>query len=649
MSRYRGYQSTTLGYSSRRYNFSSKSEPPPVSRSYTPRPAFDFNEWRIQQSQRRLANLNMNSAFDKAQNRFSTTFSQTNERLQRDDQIEKVSWRDIFNKKMEQDVKPAQVSTQKPCPSPKVELPPSPMIPLAKMNGTKSSDNEPRLKAQGSTESLNDSEDWSWEEYSESESDHEEIIKSSPKLPVSIQVKKASEVASTTLPGLKFVPTAKPHKEDLSWVNQRQDKIIVDSMHVTLHKWLKAVSTWTNDPWTAKGQYPDGSVRAGTKATDPYARLQDEIYDYNGERNFFGKPHGKGVVTFANGDKLTGSFRDGKREGKCSLQTCSNDIMYLDASYTNDKLDGKGKIEFRNGDLLYGWFVFGTLHGLGKTFNKDKQLIQVCWYSNGVPVGIVWKFLQGGGILVGEADVRGNLIGDDIAFLYPDHQTALVGTFVREKMCMAQIAFIQMVTVRHEMCQLKFTKPRGPLYNFDPGTLTRISTEPLLPDPYETQHVYVRASKLRGAQEGLFAKKDLPTDRIVAFYNGVHLKENELVDDKADHDANAYKILDLQGPDADGLQGILDIPPESVNIKRYCASLAHKCNHSFQPNAKFVSFYHPRFGSIPAIQTIKEITKDTEIFVSYDYDLEEAPPWYQDLFSKRVILQYQQSKQMWNL
>ncbi|XP_059095447.1 histone-lysine N-methyltransferase SETD7-like [Tigriopus californicus] len=624
MSRYRGYQSTTLGYSSRRYNFSSHSEPPPVSRAYTPRPAFDSNEWRIQQSQRRLANLNMNSAFDKAQNRFSTKYSSSSERFQRDDLVEKVSWRDIFNKKMEQEVKPVQDNNQRPLINTKVE-PPAPQLvtPLAKINGIKSVESEPRLKAQGSTESLNESDEWSWEEYSESESDQEEVHKQSPKGPLPSPVKKVlPQPASTTLPGLKFTP-AKPHKEDLSWVNQRQDKIIVDSMHATLDKWLKAVSTWANDPWTAKGQYPDGSVRAGTKSTDPYSRLQDEIYDYVGERNFFGKPHGKGVVTFANGDKLTGSFRDGKREGKCSLQMRSNDIVYLDANYTNDKLNGKGKIEYKNGDLLYGWFVFGTLHGLGKTFNKEKQLIQVCWYSNGVPVGTVWKFLQGGGILVGEADITGNLIGDDIAFLYPDHQTALLGTFVREKMCMAQIAFIQMVTVRHEMCQLKFTKPRGPLYIYDPGTLTRISTEPLLPDPYETQHVYVRASKLRGAQEGLFANKDLPTDRIVAFYNGIHLRENELVDDKSDHDANAYKILDLQGPDSDGFQGILDIPPEYVNIKR--------------------------FGKIPAIQTVMEITKDTEIFVSYDYDLEEAPPWYQDLFSKRVILQYQQSKQMWNL
>ena len=51
---------------------------------------------------------------------------------------------------------------------------------------------------------------------------------------------------------------------------------------------------------------------------------------------------------------------------------------------------------------------------------------------------------------------------------------------------------------------------RGPIYDFDPGTHDRISANPLLPDPYETQYVYVRNSKIKGAQEGLFAKKTLP-------------------------------------------------------------------------------------------------------------------------------------------
>jgi hypothetical protein len=35
--------------------------------------------------------------------------------------------------------------------------------------------------------------------------------------------------------------------------------------------------------------------------------------------------------------------------------------------------------------------------------------------------------------------------------------------------------------------------------------------------------------------------------------------------------------------------------------------LAHKVNHSFEPNAKFDAFDHPQFGLIPYIVTIVDI------------------------------------------
>ncbi len=55
--------------------------------------------------------------------------------------------------------------------------------------------------------------------------------------------------------------------------------------------------------------------------------------------------------------------------------------------------------------------------------------------------------------------------------------------------------------------------------------------------------------------------------------------------------------------------------------------MAHKANHSFEPNAKFVRYEHPRFGLIPCVTSIKPIKIDDEVTVSYDYALEDAPPW----------------------
>ena len=60
--------------------------------------------------------------------------------------------------------------------------------------------------------------------------------------------------------------------------------------------------------------------------------------------------------------------------------------------------------------------------------------------------------------------------------------------------------------------------------------------------------------------------------------------------------------MDMLGADDDGVEGVLDIPEEFVSLKKYKASLAHKANHSFMPNAKFVLFHHPRFGKVPALR-----------------------------------------------
>ena len=74
------------------------------------------------------------------------------------------------------------------------------------------------------------------------------------------------------------------------------------------------------------------------------------------------------------------------------------------------------------------------------------------------------------------------------------------------------------------------------------------------------------------------------------------------------------------------------------------ATTAHKCNHSFDPNAKFILGFHPRFGQVPSVQTLREVQANEEITVSYDYALEKAPPWYQELYAKRFLDSYLLSK-----
>ena len=53
------------------------------------------------------------------------------------------------------------------------------------------------------------------------------------------------------------------------------------------------------------------------------------------------------------------------------------------------------------------------------------------------------------------------------------------------------------------------------------------------------------------------------------------------------------------------------------DVNNYCATLAHKTNHSFQPNSQFIVFEHPMFGSVPAIMTIRDVQKEEEVALYY--------------------------------
>ncbi len=45
--------------------------------------------------------------------------------------------------------------------------------------------------------------------------------------------------------------------------------------------------------------------------------MRDELFTYRGQRDFFGKPDGRGEAVLAGGqDRFEGEFRQGGREGR---------------------------------------------------------------------------------------------------------------------------------------------------------------------------------------------------------------------------------------------------------------------------------------------------------------------------------------------
>lgn len=143
-----------------------------------------------------------------------------------------------------------------------------------------------------------------------------------------------------------------------------------------------------------------------------------------------------------------------------------------------------------------------------------------------------------------------------------------------------------------------------------------------------SQNVYVAKSKIEFAGEGLYAKRFLPAGTLVALFNGIRQRETGYVKKMAEF--SDYRIGMGAG------EVCLDIPQGYVNVDKYCATTGHKACHSFRPNSGFREFAHPRFGRIMSIFAEKDIQRNEEVLVSYNYRIHQAPEWYQQLYFQHL-------------
>jgi len=282
-------------------------------------------------------------------------------------------------------------------------------------------------------------------------------------------------------------------------------------------------------------------------------------------------------------------------------------------------------VKFQDDTWLEGFFKDGILHGFCRYFDSKGRLTFVGMHRNGKPFGTCWKIIRGGGVVVGRVDEEGRLSGNKIAYVYPDFKTALVGTFQEGELVSAQEAELTGSLMDYGCIQVPiFSDPKGGSYTREISTFDFVTSTPMLRDPYESRMVEVRQSRVPGAEDGLFSRCAVPPNTVLAFYNGIKLRGGEGDPNRLTWDEDSYKIFDpSRVPD-----GTVDIPKQFRSYANYCASLAHKTNHSFVPNSEFVVFDHPRYGVIPCIASIHSIAAGEEIFVRYGYDLDYCPEWY---------------------
>ncbi|XP_073511923.1 histone-lysine N-methyltransferase SETD7 isoform X2 [Phyllobates terribilis] len=248
--------------------------------------------------------------------------------------------------------------------------------------------------------------------------------------------------------------------------------------------------------------------------------------------------------------------------------------------------------------------------------------------------GVGCLVLQDGGGLVGEVNEDGEMTGEKIAYVYPDGRTALYGKFIDGEMLEGKLATLMSVEEGKPYFEIV---PGSKVYTFDKSTSSGISTSPLLPDPYESERVYVAVSMISNAGEGLYANISTGPRTVMSFYNGVRITHQEV--DSRDWSLNGNTIsLDDET--------VIDVPDPYNKTTKYYASLGHKANHSFSPNCIYDTFVHPRFGHIKCIRTIAAVEKDEELTVAYGYDHNsagkngpEAPEWYRQQLKEFELTQ----------
>ena len=85
---------------------------------------------------------------------------------------------------------------------------------------------------------------------------------------------------------------------------------------------------------------------------------------------------------------------------------------------------------FKGQIALEGIFNDGYLEGPVRGTDEKGQLVFIGMYSKGLPIGNCWQAMEGQGWIYGQVDTEtGQFTGDNIAYIYPDLLTCLVGKF----------------------------------------------------------------------------------------------------------------------------------------------------------------------------------------------------------------------------
>ena len=299
-----------------------------------------------------------------------------------------------------------------------------------------------------------------------------------------------------------------------------------------------------------------------------------------------------------------------------------------------------GRIKERKSCTYLGDYVYkaGIRHGAYRKFTTSKQFQELGFYESGKKVALTFLKYSGGCYFTGEWSTAG-LLANPCAFIYPDLQSVITGRFelndagkyAELKVINGQFGKITGLLWKNGIPVPQIHITKLDILKFQMSTDTKLCENLHLGDPYEIETVSVKESEISNAGQGLFAKKPIAPEKIISFYNGVRYPK------KRRESGKSYKWSDFRLALDDSTD--LDIPLKLRSLKHYTSTLGHKACHTFDTikiNAKFDTFYHPRFGPIIALLSSRNIYTNEEILVNYNYkNIQRAPDWYKKLWNNR--------------
>ena len=205
--------------------------------------------------------------------------------------------------------------------------------------------------------------------------------------------------------------------------------------------------------------------------------------------------------------------------------------------------------------------------------------------------------MQGGrptGHLHGVIDsTDGSITGNNISYIYPDMNTALLGKYKDGKMQDAQESELLGLGCNENglLYVTQYLQPdiESPHYYYEPPSNISFGSGPEgIVDPYERKWLEVRAASNANMGQGVFAKRDLEPYTLVSSYNG-------LVFDKKNGELDLYMqscIMNSTKSDNErrhclkytmylsGREALLNIPPEFDLAESFIPSLGPKVIHT---------------------------------------------------------------------